>query len=183
MDLLGEEMNNKLKIYTGIGSRNTPEDIGDIMKKLASKLEQEGWKLRSGGAGGADSFFEAGVTCINNKQIYIPWKSFGGLTHSIVVPGDYKTKAEQIASEIHPAWNKCSRGAKALHTRNVCQVLGADLQTPSKFLVCWAESSGDSIKGGTRTAWEIAKMHNIPCFNLKNELDYVRLMSYMENYE
>jgi predicted Rossmann fold nucleotide-binding protein DprA/Smf involved in DNA uptake len=42
------------KYYAGIGSRETPKDICDIMTQLAIKLANNGWVLRSGGAKGAD---------------------------------------------------------------------------------------------------------------------------------
>lgn len=85
-------------------------------------------------------------------------------------------KAEDIVSDLHPLWKAekegkeiakpLSNGAKALHTRNVFQVLGKDLQTPSEFLVCYAEVDKHGIpKGGTRTAFVLAQKYNIPCFN------------------
>ena len=39
-----------MKVYTGIGSRETPEEILEFMKEIASKLEELGWICRSGGA-------------------------------------------------------------------------------------------------------------------------------------
>ncbi len=66
------------KTYTGVGSRETPEEIGKIMTLLASKLEREGWSLRSGAADGADTFFERGVSNPNNKQVFIAWNGFSG---------------------------------------------------------------------------------------------------------
>lgn len=58
----------KMKIYTGIGSRNTPPDILDIMFRLAGKLASEGYVLRSGGAQGADDAFEQGAA--DSTEIY-----------------------------------------------------------------------------------------------------------------
>ena len=54
--------------YAGIGSRDCPEDIGLIMTELARELEKGGWILRSGGAIGADTFFENGITDPANKK-------------------------------------------------------------------------------------------------------------------
>ena len=48
--------------------------------------------------------------------------------------------AEQIASSVHPAWDRCNEYARKLHTRNVAQVLGADLKHHVDFLVCWTKS-------------------------------------------
>lgn len=89
-------------------------------------------------------------------------------------------KAEDIVSELHPFWKAekdaiaagkpldktMSKGAKSLHTRNVFQVLGKDLNNPSEFLVCYATVDKQGVpKGGTRTAWVIAQKYEIPCFN------------------
>lgn len=49
-----------MKTYTGIGSRETPYEIQDLMKRIAFKLAENGWLLRSGGAEGADTAFENG---------------------------------------------------------------------------------------------------------------------------
>lgn len=186
------------KYYTGIGSRNTPESIQEIIVNIAYKLAGIGYTLRSGAAQGADSAFEKGASSwfedngecypapASLMQIYIPWDNF------IFVPEDYKDcykslaqqstkyQAHQIASEIHPAWERCSRGAKALHSRNVYQVLGVNLKTPSSFLIAYAEPTKDgSVKGGSATAWNLAKKYNIPCFNLYVKEDRERLEKFI----
>src|SRR5690554_1755896 len=166
------------KAYTGVGSRSTPTNIRSIIFNLAAKLSEEGYILRSGGADGADTYFQDGWLISEDRapaEIYIPWKRFNGRYHgqwgavieSSSLAQHILEEAENIASSIHPAWDKCSRGAKALHTRNVFQVLGKELNNPSKFLVCWAEMDKQGKpKGGTRTAWMLAEKYDIPCFNL-----------------
>ena len=65
-------------------------------------------------------------------------------------------------------------GAKALHTRNVYQVLGLDLNTPSEFVVCYADvDKHNNVIGGTATAVNIAKEVGIPVYNIsvKEQLD------------
>ena len=57
-----------MKAYTGVGSREAPEEIILLMTKLSAKLEAQGWTLRSGAADGADTGFENGV---NNEDEYI----------------------------------------------------------------------------------------------------------------
>ena len=81
--------------------------------------------------------------------------------------------AEQIASSVHPAWDRCNEYARKLHTRNVAQVLGADLKHPVDFLVCWTKN-GKKI-GGTSTAISVAEMNNILVFNLYFESDLQKL--------
>lgn len=159
--------------YTGIGSRGTPLEIGELETKLAEKLEEMGYTLRSGGAQGSDTYFEAGVKKL--KEIYIPWKSFG-----LGIIPEYSEFADRLIQSVHPAYEKLSQGAKKLHLRNVNQVLGQDLNTPSKFLICWAPTDKKGVpKGGTRTAWKIAEMYNIPRFNLAIEEDLERIKKFI----
>jgi len=119
-------------------------------------------------------------------EIFLPWNGFNGHVHNpksgmyLPKPGNLYNEAVKIASEIHPAWDKLTRGLRALHTRNVFQVLGQDLETPSKFLLCYSKPSGSSISGGTRTAWEVAKMFGVPCFNMYHEEVVRRVKSYLE---
>jgi hypothetical protein len=49
-------------IYAGIGSRETPQATLDLMNLIGFTLAQKGHSLRSGGAKGADSAFEAGAS-------------------------------------------------------------------------------------------------------------------------
>ena len=148
--------------WTGIGSRSTPGSVCDLMTETATRLEDEGYILRSGGADGADYAFELGVKEYNNKEIYLPWIRFNDNPSSLVV--DMNGPAPYFASQIHPAWDNLTRGPKALHARNVHQVLGKYLIEPSKFLICWTE--GGKVVGGTATAINLAKCFRIPVFNL-----------------
>lgn len=157
------------KTYTGIGSRDTPDEILREMSHLSYTLARLGFTLRSGGADGADTAFQVGAgLAAGLHEIYVPWKGFNDNPYGTV----FNEKslegiaALRIASCIHPAWNKCNHAARLLHARNVFQVLGQDLSSKSDFLVCWAPTKNGSITGGTRTAWELAKRNDIVCFNL-----------------
>ena len=157
-----------MNYYTGIGARKTPKEICEKMTEIATILESMNYILRSGGANGADKAFEDGV--LNNhkrnmKEIYLPWKGFNDNPSIFISPTE---EAFEIASTIHPAWDKLSFGAKKLHARNVHQVLGMDCKTPSQFLVCWTEDA--KIKGGTATAINLAKGNDILVCNLASDL-------------
>lgn len=52
--------------YAGIGSRQTPDDILELMHRIGSTLAINGFTLRSGGAVGADTAFEQGAVSIGN---------------------------------------------------------------------------------------------------------------------
>ena len=62
------------KIYSGIGSREIPYDVEELMVMIGKFLALKGFTLRSGGADGSDISFETGCDLVNgNKEIYIPW--------------------------------------------------------------------------------------------------------------
>lgn len=166
------------KYYTGIGSRNTPKDIQDVMRALAHRLEQMGYTLRSGGANGADLAFEEGVTDPRHKEIYLPWKSFNNSISDLTVQLD---GAYELASRHHPAWNSLKDSVKKLMARNSHQVLGHFLNNPSKFVVCWTpdgclgRATRTNKTGGTGLAIAVADEQGIEIINLayKEHLDRV----------
>jgi hypothetical protein len=166
--------------YTGIGSRSCPALVGSVMTDIAKFLYTEQYILRSGGAPGADTYFENGVTDDNYKEIYLARKGdFGNKSKLFGV----SEEALNMAKKIHPAWN--SRGMTAnngkgreLHARNCYQVLGLNLDNPSNFLLCWTEDGNDI--GGSRTAIILAKMKKIPIlnfgkYNFTNAVDYSKV--------
>lgn len=159
------------KSYTGIGSRETPPNMLEFMKELGAFLAVKGYTLRSGGADGADTAFEIGCDKVNgSKEIYLPWQGFNNNVSQL-----FQTNPEaiKIAAGIHPSWEACSQEAKKLHARNIHQVLGAQLATPSNFVIYWAETSRNGEpKGGTRTAVVLAAQRNIPTYNLKDEITF-----------
>jgi hypothetical protein len=148
-----------MKYFTGIGSRSTPEPILALMLDIAIYFCGKGYTLRSGGASGADSAFEAGAG--TNKEIYLPWRGFNKSKNQYVEIPD---EAYRIAGEFHPAWDKLKNAVKKLHARNVMQILGRDLETPSKLVICWTKEG--KMIGGTAQAIRIAKACEIPVFNL-----------------
>lgn len=156
--------------YTGIGSRTTPTSIKPRIEEICQEYAAKGYILRSGNADGADTFFyESHIKYSDQHEIYLPWPKFNKIQNTKFIPIDnipsyILSEAELIASAVHPAWNNCSRGIKKLHMRNVFQVLGKDLQTPSKILFCWTE--GGQIKGGTATAINLALREGIQVINL-----------------
>lgn len=168
--------------YAGVGNRDTPEKILQIFTRLASKLEDRGIILRSGGAFGADYAFYNGVKNKDNCQIFVPWEGFGSFHMKYPIP----IQAYTIASEVHPAWDRLVQSVKSLHARNVQQVLGPNLDEPSKYVVCYTRDGCVSKltrtknTGGTATAILVAEMFNIPIFNLKIEAHYDRVMSFLE---
>ena len=83
---------------------------------------------------------------------------------AIVRNKDLISETERIASEVHPAWDRCNEWARGMHSRNCHQILGYDLQSPVDAVICWTPDG--KIQGGTRTAIRVALKYNIPVFNL-----------------
>lgn len=168
--------------YTGIGSRDTPQEVLELMRRLGWAMAKIGVRLRSGGAGGADNYFALGaIDALGNVpeigEIYLPWKTFPETpTAADIVAPELKHwgQAEIIASEIHPAWSRFTENPKKyqavmkLHTRNVFQILGYTLQNPSHAVYCWAPPQGNQghVKGGTATAVALGIKHNVKIMNL-----------------
>jgi hypothetical protein len=167
-----------VQYYTGIGSRATPEKTLQLMEGIAIILSQRGYKLRSGGADGADNAFERG--CIldgGEREIYLPWEGLNGrqpnAPYCIYPP---TSKAFKLAAQYHPAWQRCSRAARLLHARNSHQILGKDCETRSKFVVCWHLN-----KGGTMQAIRIATDYDIDIYNLADVGIYEQLLGAIES--
>ena len=83
---------------------------------------------------------------------------------AIIRNKDLISETERIASEVHPAWDRCNEWARGMHSRNCHQILGYDLQSPVDAVICWTPNG--KIQGGTATAIRIALKYNIPVFNL-----------------
>jgi hypothetical protein len=186
-------MSNSLKnvlarYYTGIGSRETPTHICAVMTTLANVLEKQNFILRSGGALGADSAFEKGVVNPNNKMIFLS----GALRNSFgnnILYSDTQLQNARIFifnNNIHPIWQRLPEYAKALHTRNVFQVLGMDMNEISKFTVCWTRDSAIDFEtsgrktGGTGTAIKISCHYKVPVFNLSIDSHLRKILSYIK---
>ena len=152
------------EFYAGIGSRETPTNILEIMKKVSKKLEGESFILRSGHATGADQAFESSIIYSYNKEIF--------------VAQDASLKAIEYASKFHGNWNNCSEYVKKLHGRNAMIILGQNLDKPVKFVICWTKNGKDI--GGTGLALRIAIENKIPIFNLYDENTFKKIEKYIK---
>ena len=172
-------MNN---IYAGIGSRDTPPQILQLMTRLAGAMEQQGWLLRSGGARGADAAFEAGVANPAHRAIFLPDNYFngrragpGGYYNAQALPG--WAAALETVNQYHPAPERLSPFARALMARNAMQVLGPNLDRPANLVVAW--TPGGAMKGGTSQAIRMAQDYGIPVRNLGNAEALARAQAFL----
>jgi hypothetical protein len=139
------------KYYVGIGSRESPQDVLDLMTRVAKGLEKKRYRLRSGDALGADRAFQSGAT---HKDIF-PGKETSPLWTNV------------FTDFFHPNPSALKDYGRKLMNRNAMQILGRWGDNPVDFVVCWTKDGKAS--GGTGHALRIAEYYNIPVFNLKNE--------------
>jgi len=132
------------------------------MASLARALAERDWVLRSGGSPGADMAFETGCDLARGKkEIYLPWCGFNNSASKLF---DTPPEAKRIATRYHPGLQTRSLGIQQLRARNVCQVWGRSLDTPSDVVIAWTNHGKPS--GGTGTALRITEEYRIPTINL-----------------
>lgn len=171
---------------TVIGSRETPMSAQDLITWFSHMVQQYQGLVRSGGAPGADSACERGITNPLAKQIFLPFANFNGVKSGVGVytldqlHTRHQHAAEEIASRFHPNWNAVLRNPAAvkLMTRNVFQILGPDLNAPSDVVVMWAKGSHNlvakkdsqnrifDVPGGTGLAVRLAYHLEIPILHV-----------------
>lgn len=170
------------RYYAGVGSRDTPEEVLRDMTAFARYMEDKAI-LRSGGAAGADTAFEAGVVNPSNKEIYLPWFRFNNNTSDLC---NVTKAALNLARKYHPRFSALSHPAKMLMARNGYQILGQSLIEPVEFVVCYTADGCESyvtrtrLTGGTGQAIEIASRLNVPVFNLFRKDRLKELYEYVE---
>lgn len=183
------------RYYTGIGSRDTPQDVLLLMRRVGAVLGRAGWTLRSGGAKGADVAFEQGAWDVQGKRrIYLPKKGFGPMPrgndpHAIVpdlaLGQAIWDQAMEMAEPLHPAWVKMGDFDRRLMARNTFQVLGDSLRMPSTMVVCYGEKpkmSGDrcvDVDGGTGLAVRLSAEERVPVHNLFIPAHRARIEAYV----
>jgi hypothetical protein len=156
------------------------------MAGAARWLSTTGWVLRTGMATGADQAFYRGASTRGPLELYLPWPTFEADAHAPsrgsdqFVLGQPTPAAYELAATFHPAWSRLPRAVRALHARNAHQVLGADLASPARFVLCWTpdgslDGRGRRV-GGTGQALRIARHHGIPVFNIAR-LEHVKRLT------
>lgn len=144
-----------MKTYAGIGNRHIPDSARAAMEDIGAGLARLGWSLRSGGAEGADSAFEAGHLSAfpmgHRERI------------EILRPSICTEAARAVAALHHPAWGACTDHARNLLGRNVQIILGPDLDAPVNLVLAYCV---DTTRGGTALALRVASEHGIRVVNL-----------------
>lgn len=172
------------RIYAGIGSRDTPSEVLDLMTQLAGRLEQDGWLLRTGDAYGADRAFMNGVQNPKNRSVYLPGEYSRGLRAGDT--GIFNSKslpswpqAQQLARRYHGNYDNLTPFVKDLMARSSHQVLGPNLNRPADLIVAW--TPGGRITRGTGQALRIALDQGIQIRNLGDPVTLESVMGYLSS--
>ncbi len=173
-----------MKYYAGIGTRKAPPEARELIHEFALELNHQGFTLRSGGADGADTFFEE-IAAL--KEIFLPWKGFNNRPH-IREPAEGSAyfqgptqDAVELAREIIPAYDEREYGPRMLLARNMHQILGDDLATPVEFVICWTLDG--KVAGGTAHAIKLARKRKIPVYNLARDREVKALRATLHQQE
>jgi hypothetical protein len=163
--------------YAGIGSRKTPPAALTLIELLAARLARRGCILRTGASPGADQAFYRGARAAAGPiELYLPWPGFEGGSWADADRGHVRVlarpapRAYDLAARFQAGWEVLAQEQRDLMARDAHQVLGADLASPAKLVVCWtADGSLDGTgvaAEGTHEGLRIAHEHGIRVFNL-----------------
>ena len=161
----------KIKAYTGIGTRDSTDEDERNIKYISESLSEKGWTVYSGNAPGSDIAFQKYSS--GNYVAWLPWKRFnydefdckeGG---ALVV--GHKLAGLKSIEKYHPNPSALKQGMRALMARNYYQIKGLGLFPQSSFVVCCAVPTGNGVKGGTGQAVRIAQDLGLPIINIRQE--------------
>jgi hypothetical protein len=173
-------------IYAGIGSRETPPRVLQLIETIAERLANDGWVLRTGLSPGADQAFYRGARAGQGRvELYLPWPRFqqdarlDTDARGVSVLSSPSKDACELGARFHPAWDGLGRDARRLLARDGHQVLGANLKTPARLIVCWTpDGSLDGtgpLSGGSGQALRIAHDRGIEVLSLARDEHLRRL--------
>ena len=175
------------KAYVGIGDAKTPPEVLQKMSSLAATLASKGWTVRhTGNNEGPDIAFEQAG---GPAEAYIAWKGFNNRQSEFIPPKAVHPEVITIMKQYMPTFDNVKPGVHKIIARGVYAVIGKDLRSPARFLVCWspdgAESAAEKTSKTGFMGMPIALASNlrIPVFNLQKPDAMERLMQFVETQQ
>ena len=160
---------NNAKAITLIGSRKPPERIANIAVKIGRILSERGLIAYSGGAPGMDSHFMFDYHP-DRRRIILPENGFNGLYDNGKDIIDYNRldvrRAADEARKVAGNFDTANEWTQRRYARNTIQILRETQDNPTDLVLFWAEERDHCVKGGTAIACRLAKLYNVPTFNL-----------------
>ena len=163
-----------------IGSQETNRDLLEYIGALGVSIVRLGGVVASGNAPGADQAWARGGNLIDPSRVELclPWKGFEkGAIHSanrvrVLAPPAEDPSSQyyfDIAEAAHPTWGALTVPGRYLHARNVMIVKGSAFVVGS---INHQKRGG----GGTGSAFRIAKLFEIPTYDITNQAVLDRLI-------
>jgi hypothetical protein len=148
--------------------------------------------LRTGASPGADQAFYRGARAVGGRiELYLPWPGFEAASWAdadadpghVTVLTRPAPQACDLAARFQPDWESLAPQERRLLARDAHQVLGPDLASPARLVVCWTPDGSLDGAGpgpdGTRQTLRIAHGHGIPVFNLARP-DHARRLTHAQ---
>lgn len=191
------------RIFTLVGSRETPEEAALVERDLAIILLRSGWTGYSGGSGLSDKQLERAYFANHYRRIaqgpiyaFLPWARFDGLdkykggvvyydASKFETYGEAKVMAKKFYDVYHE-YDSLSQGAKSMMNRNVYQIHGPHLKKPTKVVICWAKPStkaGMYVNGGTNLAVALGVAAGVPIINLYHPWEMEKCLALIEMFK
>ncbi len=193
--------------YAGIGTRKLNKASSHVFMRYACAMAFMGGKVRSGHADGSDMSFEIGAKIAYDKmaellklepgkyssvmEIHLPWSGFNGQEKNDFAGYHYTNHpaAVAMAERFHPAWEHLGRGPRSMMSRNCNQVMGLDMATPIRFVICetpdgaYDSTMTSSKTGGTGQAIRVADAHGIKVYNFKNPEHKAKILAWLDEVD
>lgn len=156
-------------LYAGIGSRQTPNHVVNVMERVATVLARKGYTVKTGACKGADqAFAEGALKGYGRVHLCLPWPSYEkawinnlhGDIHIQVIDLAYDKVAADSVYRYHPNPSALKQSVFKLHARNYLIITGVE------FVICWTPNG--EVSGGTGQAVRIANDLGIKVYNLGN---------------
>lgn len=146
-------------VYGGAGAREAARDKLTALRDFAIWARRSSWTVNTGGADGCDAAFLGGAGH-EATNLFLPWIGYNDHEDGLLPLKD----AFRIAEQYHPAWDRLTPVVRKFMARNVHIVLGDDLHSPVRFLLCCTVDGKDS--GGTGHTIRVSRAYNIPVLNI-----------------
>jgi hypothetical protein len=165
--------------YVITGNREAPSEVVELMKRMVTLLEKNGYTMRSGGMDGPEDAVEKVAI---KKEIHLPWKDFNNKDSKFTFTPNH---AKEIAAKFQPGYEGLKPVIQTFLAKNVRMLMGKDLKGPALFMITWSEDGAETLSektiktGNAGHAVAIASTLRIPVFNLGKQGAESRLNSYL----
>lgn len=151
-----------------IGTREPTEAALELCESIGRYIAVSGGVVRTGNAAGCDQAFARGANSVDPRLVVLvlPWATY---ERTAVVPGNQVVVCgddvayRELVTRLHPAPHHLTRGAWALHTRNV------GIVAPCALTIAYPHRA--SRPGGTGLGMAVAGHFQIPLLDLTSGRD------------